>query len=1220
MASSKAETDLQTRQPKGKEKLTRAKQRLLSLEERLEKLESAQRESSRIASEVSTFNPDIVNELREDVRSTFGVLLANMDEQVEGMRNLQEDLEYKGDLEALKGDMEEVQVRFGMIERALHNGGANTFGQGTKIKVPEPKPFDGSQDPKRIDNFLWQVEKYFKTSRVTDKEQKVSIVSLFLVDDAKLWWRRREVDMKSGTASVETWEQFKKELKAQFYPEDVDYQARKELRALKQTGTIKEYLFSFLAGVRTWVENELRRREVKTLALAMSTAERLTEFEKKTDGNSKSSNSEKDAKKQEKKKFEKKSEKRDSNQNNKFDEKKKKGDKDGSAKAMVDMGATHNFMAEEEAKRLRLRWSKDGSTMKVVNSAAKAVCGVAKDVKVKVSKWEGTVNFTIVPMDDFNVILGIDFLSHCKAFVMSYLGMVGILDENGSCTLIEAKRQNVMGKTQVITALQLKRGLKHGEFTYLAALVAELEGSALVPKEMIPLLDQYKDVMPQQLPSHLLPRREIDHQIELEPGARPPAKTPYRMAPKELEELRNQLTELLDAGFIQPSKAPYGAPVSLFQMKKDGSMRHCIDYRELNKVTIKNKYPIPLIADLFDQLKDARVFSKLDLRSGYYQVRIAARDEAKTACVMRYRSYKFLVMPFGLTNAPATFCTLMQKQVFEVLRENSLYVKKEMCSFGLMEVSFLGHWIEGGKLWMDKEKIQAIADWIEPTKVADLRSFLGLVNYYRRFIKSFSAKAAPLTDLLKKKEKWCWSLKCQKAFDDLKRAATEEPVLQLADFNKPFQVLTDASDFAIGGMLEQDGHPIAYESRKLNETERRYTVQDYFLTQQKLSPKQARWQDFLAEFDMMLEYKPGRSNNVADALSRRADLAALHVIAPITRVSTNLDKVELVKPRELLDPLPIPKHPWDSASMDFISGLRHTVGLGSIMVVGGPLFPSMEFLPQLRRTAQPVRRSGESFHGQCSQAPGAGYHFYREHPFQLATGGQPTLPVNAIRTRSAQRAHPLLPAGQAMERAHGVGAHIHPQGNQVDEEVDDRKRQHLEFQVGDLVLVKMRPEQFRALRTKNKGLIKRYEGPFPIIRRIAISLRPRPFTHCTPPSPIFVSTTLPHKLEYVIAHREVRHRGRPPKVEYLIKWQDIPKPEATWHDAVELWQFEKEIVEYCEGNATRTSALLLQEHDTRRISAMQHTRDEPMEADTHPQDNAADARVHMKVCAHMGLT
>ena len=233
------------------------------------------------------------------------------------------------------------------------------------------------------------------------------------------------------------------------------------------------------------------------------------------------------------------------------------------------------------------------------------------------------------------------------------------------------------------------------------------------------------------------------------------------MAPPELEELRRQLKELLDVGFIQPSKAPYGAPV-LFQKKHDGSLRMCIDYRALNKVTVKNKYPIPLIADLFDQLGRAKYDTKLDLRSGYYQVRIAEGDEPKTTCVTRYGSYEFLVMPFGLTNAPATFCTLMNKifhpyldkfvvvylddiviysntlkehvehlrKVFKILRQNELYVKKEKCSFAKEEVSFLGHRIRDGKLMMDDSKVKAIQEWDPPTKVPQLRSFLGLVNYY----------------------------------------------------------------------------------------------------------------------------------------------------------------------------------------------------------------------------------------------------------------------------------------------------------------------------------------------------------------------------------------------------------------------------------------------------------------------------------------------------------
>nr|CAN82874.1 hypothetical protein VITISV_013688 [Vitis vinifera] len=288
----------------------------------------------------------------------------------------------------------------------------------------------------------------------------------------------------------------------------------------------------------------------------------------------------------------------------------------------------------------------------------------------------------------------------------------------------------------------------------------------------------------------------------------------------------------------------------------------CIDYRALNKVTVKNKYPIPLIADLFDQLGRARYFTKLDLRSGYYQVRIAEGDEPKTTYVTMYGSYEFLVMPFRLTNAPATFCTIMNKifhpyldkfvvvylddiviysntlkehkehlrKVFKILRQNELYVKKEKCSFAKEEVSFLGHRIRDGKLMMDNSKVKAIQEWDPPTKVPQLRSFLGLVNYYRRFIKGYSARAAPLTDLLKKNKAWEWDERCQQAFEDLKKAVIEEPVLALPDHTKVFEVHTDALDFAIGGVLMQERHPIAFESRKLNDTERRYTVQEKEMT------------------------------------------------------------------------------------------------------------------------------------------------------------------------------------------------------------------------------------------------------------------------------------------------------------------------------------------------------------------------------------------------------
>ena len=503
-----------------------------------------------------------------------------------------------------------------------------------------------------------------------------------------------------------------------------------------------------------------------------------------------------------------------------------------SAKAMIDTGATHNFVSEEEARRLKLRTSKEAGWLKAVNSIAKPSQGVAHGVTMKIGSWEGKIDFTVAPMDDFKIVIEMDFLRQVRAVPIPFLRSMAILEEEAPCMVLPITESKA--KTPMLSAMQLEKGLKRNEVTYLATLKEDPIDPMrdTMPVEVKKALDEFKDVMPSELPKKLPPRREEDHKIELESGAKPPAMGPYRMAPLELEELRRQLNDLLDAGFIQPYKAPYGAPV-LFQKKHDGPLRMCIDYRALNKVTVKNKYPIPLIADLFDQLGSAKFFTKLDLRSGYYQVRIAKGDEPKTTCVTRYGSYEFLVMPFGLTNAPATFCTLMNKifhpfldkfvvvylddiviyrntleehvdhlrKVFRLLRQNELYVKKEKCFFALGEVGFLGHHIRDGKLMMEEGKIKAIQEWDPPTKVPQLRSFLGLVNYYRRFINGYSARAAPLTDLLKKGKAWTWDEKCQQAYEDLKKAVTEEPVLALPNHTKVFEVHTDASDFAIGGVL-----------------------------------------------------------------------------------------------------------------------------------------------------------------------------------------------------------------------------------------------------------------------------------------------------------------------------------------------------------------------------------------------------------------------------------
>ncbi|KAI3773905.1 hypothetical protein L1987_48444 [Smallanthus sonchifolius] len=264
--------------------------------------------------------------------------------------------------------------------------------------------------------------------------------------------------------------------------------------------------------------------------------------------------------------------------------------------------------------------------------------------------------------------------------------------------------------------------------------------------------------------------REIEFQIDLLPGAEPVAKAPYRLAPSEMKELMSQLEELTEKGFIRPSISPWGASV-LFVKKKDGSMSMCIDYRELNKRTVKNKYPLPRIDDLFDQLQGASWFSKIDLRSGYHQLKVREEDVPKTAFRTRYGHYEFLVMSFGLTNAPATFMDLMNRE--------KLYAKFSKCAFWLREVQFLGHVINRNGIMVDPAKIETVKELNVLKTPTEIRSFLVLAGYYRRFIQDFSRIASPLTKLTRKEVKYEWGPTQNNAFEELKARLTQAPVLEL---------------------------------------------------------------------------------------------------------------------------------------------------------------------------------------------------------------------------------------------------------------------------------------------------------------------------------------------------------------------------------------------------------------------------------------------------------
>ena len=331
------------------------------------------------------------------------------------------------------------------------------------------------------------------------------------------------------------------------------------------------------------------------------------------------------------------------------------------------------------------------------------------------------------------------------------------------------------------------------------------------------------------------PDRDVEFVIELQPGTAPISRRPYKMTQSELAELKLQLQDLLDKGFIRPSTSPWGCP-ALFVKKKDHGLRLCVDYRPLNAVTIKNKYPLPRIDLLFDQLARAKIFSKIDLRSGYHQVKIRTCDISKTAFSTRYGLYEYLVMSFGLTNAPAYFMYLMNsvfmpeldkfvvvfiddiliysqneeehekhlRIVLQRLRDHQLNAKFSKCEFWLNTVKFLGHTISSEGISVDPSKVQEVMDWKPPTSVHQIHSFLGLAGYYHRFIPDFSKIAKPMTELLKKDVKFKWDVKCDEAFHTLRAHLTIAPVLAQPDNSKSYDVYCDASGTGVGCVLMQD--------------------------------------------------------------------------------------------------------------------------------------------------------------------------------------------------------------------------------------------------------------------------------------------------------------------------------------------------------------------------------------------------------------------------------
>ncbi|GJV06739.1 putative gag-pol polyprotein [Tanacetum coccineum] len=472
------------------------------------------------------------------------------------------------------------------------------------------------------------------------------------------------------------------------------------------------------------------------------------------------------------------------------------------------------------------------------------------------------------------------------------------------------------------------------EFILLGLDEEEIKTEPTLSPLIQTLLKSYSCYSPTEIPPGLPPKRSIQHKIDLMPGSVLPNKPAYRTNPQETIEIRKQVDTLIENGLIRESLSPCAVP-TLLVPKKNGEWRMCMDSRSINKITIKYRFPIPRLNDLLDELHGSTVFSKIDLRSGYHQIRIYEGDEWKTAFKTKEGLYEWLVMPFGLSNAPSTFMRLMNhvlkpflgsfivvyfddilvysrttvehqshlSQLFKVLDQQKLYGNLDKCEFFTNQVTFLGYLVSEQGIRVDDKKIQAIRDWPVPQTIQQVRSFHGLASFYRRFIRNFSTIVAPMTEVTRFKT-FTWTSQAQRAFDELKQQLSSTPVLALPCFHEVFEVECDASGVGIGAVLSQLNRPIAYFSEKLNDAKRRYSTYDkefyaiiraldhwqhyliskefilhsdhealkYIQGQHKLQPRHAKWVEFLQAFNFTIKHKSTAVNKGADALSRKYSL------------------------------------------------------------------------------------------------------------------------------------------------------------------------------------------------------------------------------------------------------------------------------------------------------------------------------------------------------------
>ena len=599
---------------------------------------------------------------------------------------------------------------------------------------------------------------------------------------------------------------------------------------------------------------------------------------------------------------------------------------------LLDSGSTHNFLDSRLAKKWG--WLLDSTLVfevMIANGEHIQGNGCYQDVLLSLGGYNCSTKMFPLPLGGCDLVLGVHRLSSINPVLWDFHFLTLEFSAGGHTYKLHHSVPHTP-LVQEISVHQMDKEVVDSNMGLLLYSMAsdKIEASDLTPLQLQQLqsvLVQFEDVFAVHVA--LPPPRDHDHQIPLILGAKPPNIRPYHYGPLQKSEIEKAVQELLDAGFIRPSRSPFSFPVLLVR-KKDSTWRMCMDYRELNAITVKDRYPIPLIDDLLDELFGAQYFTKLDLRSGYHQIRMYPSDVKKTAFRTHAGHYEFLVMPFGLTNAPVTFQNLMNdlfrpflrkfilvsfddiliysktwedhllhlQEAFSILLKNQLYVKKQKCAFGQCTVEYLGHLVSREGVSVDPTKIKVILEWPAPTTVKQLRGFLGLTGYYRKFVPGYGKICQPLYQLTKK-DSFFWSPTANEAFEHLKKVMASPQVLTLPDFSKPFELECDASGQGIGVVLQQEGRPVAFTSQALGPKNQALSTYEreliaivhaikkwqnylqgrhfiirtdhnslkYFLNHRANTAFQQKWVSKLLGYDYEIQYKHGKDNVVADALS-----------------------------------------------------------------------------------------------------------------------------------------------------------------------------------------------------------------------------------------------------------------------------------------------------------------------------------------------------------------